>query len=225
MGWLVGEEGRGIGGALGHDPSDAARLRDRLGWPDAPRALRGHPPRERTASLPALADRPAADAERDRRPGARGRGGDPCSPSVWRARSTTSRRAMRVLRCWCASARRSASTSTANAPSASCTRRSNATAATASSRKARWRGSTARRRSTASGRAAATSSPRRAARRRQVAGERARFPRRGAAGQGRRPRLDRAVARLEAELASLRSTKRGRAASSRGWRSHCKRAC
>ena len=58
--------------------------------------------------------------------------------------------------------------------------------------------------------------PRRAARRRRVAGERAGLPRRGAAGQGRRPaprpgdRAPRGRAR-----ASPRSTRRGRAASSR----------
>ena len=60
----------------------------------------------------------------------------------------------------------------------------------------------------------------------EVAGERARLPRRGAAGQRRRPAPrpgDRRASRPSSP--SPRSTRRGRAASSRGWPLRCRRAC
>ena len=68
--------------------------------------------------------------------------------------------------------------------------------------------------------------PRRAARRREIAGERARFPRRGAdwprAATG--ASTGRSIASRPSS-ASPRSTRRGRAASSRRWPLRCKRAC
>ena len=111
--------GPGHQGGARHDAPDAARLRHRLGRPDAPRAVRGDPPHERAPRLPAPAGRPAADAERAGRPRARGRGGDPARlPAGARGRRRAGRR-RRAPRCWSASARRSASTGTASAPSAS----------------------------------------------------------------------------------------------------------
>ena len=60
----------------------------------------------------------------------------------------------------------------------------------------------------------------------RVAGERARLPRRGAAAKGGDRRLDRMIDRLDDGAAPSRtSTRRGRAASSRRWRSSCRRAC
>ena len=152
--------GTGHQGGAGHDPPDAARLRHRLGRADAPGAVRGDPPRDRRGapSSGRLVDQPlmqnvVADLALEV---------EAATLLAFRlARAVDDEQAgdAEARHCWCASARRSASTGTASASSASCTRRWNATAATASSRKARWPGSTARRRSTASGRAAATSSP------------------------------------------------------------------
>ena len=137
------------------DPRDgqphAARLRARLGCPDAPRRRGGDAPRRAPRRLRTAAGRAAADAERPRRPLRRERGGDrdgaaagarlrrggrPVPPPRDRGREVLGLQAH-------AAARRA--------------RRSSASAATATSRSRSCRGSSARARSTRSGRAPGTS--------------------------------------------------------------------
>ena len=138
---------------------DPARLRARLGRHDARGAARAvHHARHRSA-FGAAAGRPAADAQRARRPGGRERGGDPAR--VCGCAHAVDDRRVRVR---AGSRSRRPSSGSASAPRRWSPRRWSAWAATGTSRRTGWPGSTARRRSTRSGRARATSTPRRPAR-------------------------------------------------------------
>ena len=153
----LGGPGRRRGSRHPHDPRHGrghpARLHPRLGLDDAGCPGAGDPPRAAPVRLRRAARRPAPDAERPRRPRARGRGCD----ARWRCASPTpSTRATRRCRGW---GWPWASTGSASAPRPWSPRRWSAWAATATSRRTASLGSTARLRSTRSGRARATSTP------------------------------------------------------------------
>ena len=176
--------------------------------------------------LPATADRPAADAERARRPRARGRGGDPARlPAGARGRRRAGRRCERRP----AGAHRHAGRQVLELQAR---RRRRARGARMPWRQRLHRG---RPDGAALSRGAAQRHlggqrqhhrARRPARRRQIAG-RACPPSSTRCG---RPRAatGASTGRSTASrpsCASRRSTRRGRAASSRRWRSPCRRAC
>ena len=191
------------------------------------RALsRGDPSRDVAPRLPAPAGRPAADAERARRSRARGRGGDAARlPAGARGRRRAGGRRRRPA-CWCASARRSAKYWNCKrvvgvvhealechggngfieeGPMARLYREAPLNGI--------WEGS---------GNIIALDVLRAAS---ALAAKRAGLPRRGAPGQGRRP-APRPHGRAARAPSSprRRSTRRGRAASSSGWPSACRRA-
>ena len=88
IGEMVGEPGRRHQDDHGHGDADQARLRGRLVGDHARRARRGRPPHPPPPGLRQAADRPAADAARAGRHGARRRRARPRCRSGWRARST-----------------------------------------------------------------------------------------------------------------------------------------
>ena len=145
----LGPDGRRGGPRRADDHRDgqphAARLRARLDGRDAARRRAGDPPRRAPLRLRQAPDRPAADAERARRPvhrvGGRDGHGDAAGARLRPGRATTSAR-----RSSSASPRRSPSTGSASAGRCTRSRRSSASAATATSRSRACRGSTARRR-------------------------------------------------------------------------------
>ena len=159
---MVGEPGRGVPTIIemvGHTRLDCvigAAAGMRVG------GRQRHPPRGAPQRVRQAADRPAADAQRARRPVRRVRGehraGD--APRARLRRSARRRRRPARTRatpsCSSASRPRSASTGRASAPPTTRSRRSSASAATATSRSPACRACTARRRSPRSGRARAT---------------------------------------------------------------------
>ena len=105
-----------------------------------------HPPRAASKGVRRLPDRPAADAQRARRPRRRGRGRHHRSPCGWPAPPTAPSAATTARRCSAASAWPPASTGCASGPPRTPPRRWNASAATAMSRSPACRGCTARHR-------------------------------------------------------------------------------
>ena len=152
---LIGEEGRGVPTII--EMVNHTRLDCVLGSTTGMRAggRAGHPPRRAPVGFRQAAGRPAADAQRPRGPLHRVRGGDGDGDAP-RARLRRSRRATSTSGCSSASPPPSPSTGSASAARSTRSRRSSAWAATATSRSRACRGSTARRRSTRSGRDRAT---------------------------------------------------------------------
>ena len=105
-----------------------------------------HPPRPAPKGVRRLSDRPAADAQRARRPRGRGRGRHHGRDADGRCHRQRGARRRDARRCCAASAWRPASTGCASAPPRTPPRRWNAWAATATSRSPACRGCTARRR-------------------------------------------------------------------------------
>ena len=159
----LGADGR-RGGPRGPDDHrdgqpHAARLRDRAPGRHTRRGTaHGDPPRGPPLRVREAADRPAADAQRARRPGDRVRGGDDRARCGLRAPSTRRTPATSRRSSFAASPPRCSSTGAASARRFTRSRRSSAWAATATSRSPGCRASSARARSPRSGRARATSS-------------------------------------------------------------------
>ena len=112
----------------------------------AHRADPRHPPCPAPKGVRRLPDRPAADAQRARRSGRRGRGRHDSRDADGRRHRQGGARRRDERRCCAASAWRPASTGCASAPPRTPPRRWNAWAATATSRSPGCRGCTARRR-------------------------------------------------------------------------------
>ena len=129
---LVGEQGRGVPTII--EMVDHTRLDCVIGAAGrhARRRRPGDPPRAPPRGVRQAAGRPAADAQRAGRPGARVRGGDGRWRCAWRARTTRPRGRARAVQA--PRPPRSASTGSASAARATPPRRWSAWAATATSR-------------------------------------------------------------------------------------------